>query len=92
VPEFSRGLVIEPVLPRPLLGTSEATVPHCLVLRLHTFSRQGWEAWAGAAIVASTFLTSVRWWAIHMLLRPVLYCWGSQPRQHQPLTRRIVQK
>jgi hypothetical protein len=32
--EFSRGLVIEPVLPRPLLavlGASQATVPHCLV-------------------------------------------------------------
>jgi hypothetical protein len=47
--EFSRGLVIEPVLPRPLLGASQATVPH-RVLRSHTFSRQGW---AGTAILPS---------------------------------------
>jgi hypothetical protein len=47
--EFSRGLVIEPVLPWPLLVASQATVPHRF-LKSHTFSRQGW---AGTGILPS---------------------------------------
>jgi hypothetical protein len=40
--EFSRGLVMEPVLPRPLVGSQSSDSAALFGLRSHTFSRQGW--------------------------------------------------
>ena len=71
--QFSRGLVIEPVLPRPLLVASQATVPHpFLELQCRTLlaARDG-RNWYYPPLLHA----SARVRATHMILRPVS-CWG----------------